>query len=217
MLDTSKIYTSKNYGDFKIINYTHSRKVDIEFISTGYRKTVRAGCIVRGEVKDLLHPNLFGIGFIGTGNHKAQLNGETLTSYNTWSNMLRRCYCPKALRIRPTYKDCTVCVEWHNFQNFAEWYEINHMNGMAIDKDIKIDGNRVYSPDTCIFVSASDNSVKANAKNYIFISPLGVKTKIYNIAEFCRKNNISHQSMRSVHSGKQGNHKGWTKHQKPDI
>ena len=70
--------------------------------------------------------------------------------------MLKRCYDPYYLNKRPTYRDCVVCKEWHNFQNFAKWYEENYyeVSGerMELDKDILIKNCKIYSPQTCIFV-----------------------------------------------------------------
>lgn len=75
--------------------------------------------------------------------------------YCTWFNMMKRCYDPNS-RDYEMYKDCEVCQEWHNFQNFAEWwdkeyYEIPNAN-MSLDKDILEKGNRLYSPETCCIV-----------------------------------------------------------------
>jgi hypothetical protein len=49
-----------------------------------------------------------------------------------------------------------VSEEWLNFQNFAKWYDKNYyeINGekMEIDKDILVKRNKIYSPETCVFV-----------------------------------------------------------------
>ena len=70
--------------------------------------------------------------------------------------MLRRCYDSKFHKNQPTYVNCFVCKEWLNFQNFADWYYENYyeIEGevMCLDKDILIKGNKIYSPDTCMFV-----------------------------------------------------------------
>ena len=65
--------------------------------------------------------------------------------------------------------DCSVYEGWHNFQNFAKWYEDNYYEieeeQMHLDKDILVKGNKVYSPDTCVFVPETINGlfVKSNA------------------------------------------------------
>ena len=54
------------------------------------------------------------------------------------------------------YKDCKVCEEWHNFQNFAKWFDENYYEigneKMWLDKDILFKDNKIYSPKNCIFV-----------------------------------------------------------------
>ena len=81
--------------------------------------------------------------------------------YMTWVNMLNRCYDTKRHEKQPTYKHCIVCNEWLNFQNFAKWYKDNYYEikgqKMCLDKDILYKGNKIYSPDNCIFVSNDIN------------------------------------------------------------
>lgn len=75
-------------------------------------------------------------------------------------NMLGRCYNRQMQEKLTSYVGCTVCDEWHDFQNFAEWYVSQVGNvSMEIDKDILIKGNRVYSPDTCLVVPREINSL----------------------------------------------------------
>lgn len=65
------------------------------------------------------------------------------------------------IKKHPTYTDCEVCDEWLNFQNFAKWYDENfyEVDGerMHLDKDILVKGNKIYSPETCIFVPQKIN------------------------------------------------------------
>ena len=208
MLDTSKIYSSNNYGDFKIVNYINANHVEIDFIATGFKAITEAGNIRRGEVKDRLHPNVCGVGFIGEGEY-----GRNSKPYKTWRGVLERCYCPKYQKKRPTYIGVTVCNDWHNFQNFAKWFEDNYIEGFHIDKDIKQRGvkNKVYGPNTCKFVSQKDNNIEASAKNYRMRDPSGVVHVIYNLSEFARKNGLSKECLYAVNSRKSKHHKGWTK------
>lgn len=73
-------------------------------------------------------------------------------AYIVWGSMLTRCYKDNA---NLTYNDVTVCLEWHNFQNFAQWYEQNceyHMQEWELDKDIICKDCKEYSPENCTFV-----------------------------------------------------------------
>tara|TARA_R110000744_G_scaffold380201_1_gene500145 strand:- start:1165 stop:1539 length:375 start_codon:yes stop_codon:yes gene_type:complete len=47
---------------------------------------------------------------------------------------------------------------------FADWFFLNYTDGLHLDKDILKQGNRVYSPDTCVFVSYQVNSLFINRK-----------------------------------------------------
>ncbi len=126
--------------------------------------------------------------------------------------MLERCYSEKRQKIQPTYKDCTVHADWRNYQLFAKWYYENYPSDgekYDIDKDILVEGNRVYSPEACMFVTRKENTVKALAKSYAFVSPDGIEVEIYNMAEFCRGNDLNHVAMCQVHLGKASQHKGW--------
>ena len=215
MIDMSKIYSSKNYGDFKIINYYNSTRVEIEFILTGFKLIARSHSIKRGMVKDKLFPKLYGVGFVGDGEHLPTISGRCTKVYDAWTGILERCYCPKLHKIHPTYIGVTATKDWHNFQNFAEWYSLNYVEGFHLDKDIKQRGvkNKIYSPETCIFVSHRDNVVEGSAKNYRVRDPGGIVYEVYNMAEFCRRNDLTKSGMIAVNSGRANHHKGWTKAQ----
>lgn len=211
MLDTSKIYTSKNHGNFIITEYINYKNIKIRFINTGYETSARSGNITLGQVKDMLAISVYGVGFIGSGISKTWKNGKATKSYVTWKGILERCYCPKSHEKHPTYKDCTVTKEWHDFQVFDKWFMVNYVGGYHIDKDIKVDGNKVYGPEFCKFVSQSDNSIAAKAKYHKFICPKGVNIEIYNLSAFCKSNNLCSAHMSSVGTGARKSHKGWTK------
>lgn len=152
------VHHSNNCGDFEIVEYVSSNDVVIRFIQTGYEKSTRTQNIRTGKVKDVLFMSVFGVGFVGIGKYTKTKN---LAIYNRWAHMLERCYDEKCLVKHPTYRGCTVCDEWHNFQNFADWHENNHPkhdSSYALDKDIKVMGNKIYSPNACLFVSDVVNS-----------------------------------------------------------
>jgi len=82
--------------------------------------------------------------------------------YRAWSDMVSRCYSPKYQERRATYKGCTVCDEWLIFTSFKRWMENQNYEEKQLDKDILSFGNKVYSPETCIFVSGQVNSLLNN-------------------------------------------------------
>ncbi len=205
------VHKTNNYGDLRIVDYAKKNNVTVQFIKTKYSTIATSDNIRKGGVKDLTIPSSCGVGFIGEGNYKPSVNGIKTKAYSIWSAMITRCYSIELHERRPSYIDCTVCDEWHNFQNFACWFDENYINGQHLDKDIKIDGNRVYSPSTCLFVSKTDNSIKAAAKHYKFIGPNGDSVEVYNLAEFSRKNNLNIRDMYRVSSGESEHHQGWSR------
>ena len=60
-----KVFTSKNYGDFKVVEYLGSENIKIVFLNTGYQTTVAATTIRKGSVKDRLAPSVCGVGVVG--------------------------------------------------------------------------------------------------------------------------------------------------------
>lgn len=77
--------------------------------------------------------------------------------YETWRGMLKRCFSEKLKADSPTYKDVTCCEEWLTFSNFKRWMETQDWEGKQLDKDIIFPNNKVYSPETCAFVSCVTN------------------------------------------------------------
>jgi len=88
-------------------------------------------------------------------------DGKRLLSpyYDAWNGMLKRAYCLKFHARFPTYTGVTVCEEWHSFMAFRAWMETQDWQGKQLDKDIIVPGNKVYSPDTCVFVPPAINTL----------------------------------------------------------
>jgi len=78
--------------------------------------------------------------------------------HRAWSNMLERCYSSKYQETHPTYKGCSVSEEWLTFSVFKCWMEDQDWKGMQLDKDLLFSGNKVYSEETCVFVTSVVNS-----------------------------------------------------------
>ena len=93
--------------------------------------------------------------------------------YERWRSILCRCYSLKFHNLNKSYENCQICDEWKYSLNFKEWMETQDWKGKVLDKDIIKPGNKIYGPDTCMFVSIEVNSlfVKPNKdKKY----PIGV-------------------------------------------
>ena len=83
--------------------------------------------------------------------------------HRAWYNMLKRSYREAYHSEEPAYSKCSVCEEWLDYQNFAEWYQENiyTVKGecVCIDKDLLIKGNKIYSPTTCVFLPETLNKL----------------------------------------------------------
>ena len=79
--------------------------------------------------------------------------------YQRWKGMLRRCYSRAEHAKHPNYKECSVVKDWHSFMNFRSWMASQAWKGKHLDKDILFPGNKVYGPDSCVFVSAEVNTL----------------------------------------------------------
>ena len=123
--------------------------------------------------------SLYGVGFIGVGKYKSRDSPKKLAkSYAVWVDMLKRGYDDNYKQKHPTYKDVTVCEEWHNFQNFAEWFYNNYnpaiMKGWCLDKDTICPDCKIYSPETCCFVPQEINKLFIYRKLNKGLYPIGV-------------------------------------------
>ena len=173
MIFDNEIYNTNNFGLIRIIDCSLKSKVLVEFIDTKYQTYAQSSQIVKGSIKDKLKPSLFNIGFIGVGKYEPRKNNFP---YYQWLSMIRRCYDSKYHETRPTYKNVTVCKEWHNFQNFAEWFYIygNYKDGFELDKDLLIENSKIYSKDTSIYVPGWLNKLFNDKQSSNKVLPVGV-------------------------------------------
>ena len=178
-----------SFGSKMVIKeYRNKRDIDIYFPEYNWTfEHVDYSNFKRGNVKCPYERRYFNAGYLGEGKYKMHDEVSNPTKcYNAWYGMLTRCYNEKYHEKYPTYIDCEVYKEWLNFQNFGVWYEDNYYEikgeRMALDKDILIKGNKIYSPDTCIFVPQTINSLfikrnKARGKSVIGTTPVNGKYK----------------------------------------
>lgn len=175
------VYNSKMI----IIKYNNANDIDIYFPKYDYVvKNRRYLCFKRGSIDCCFDKTVYGIGYLGEGDHKSSIGNKKTNCYQSWQFMLERCYDKKWQIKNPTYKGCTVCEEWHCFQNFAEWYNDNYyeIKGeiMSLDKDIIVKGNKIYSPETCMFVPQRINSLFVKNDKNRGKYPIGVSWHKYN-------------------------------------
>ena len=156
------IYINNQGESFKIINYIDSKHVEIEFLDSHFKKLVSSGNITKKEVKDPYYPSAEGVGYLGVGTYK-----PTGKVYKTWHNMIIRCYSNDYHQREPSYKECSVCEEWLNFQNFAKWWHINYLEEGDLDKDLLVKGNKIYSPKYCCVLPKQINIALLSTSTFL--------------------------------------------------
>lgn len=84
--------------------------------------------------------------------------------YTIWCGMRQRCDNPNRSAY-PLYggKGIRVCDEWQNYEIFKSWaVENGYDDELCIDR---IDPSHNYEPDNCRWITASENTARAN-KNH---------------------------------------------------
>lgn len=172
-IDFNRIYESLYYGPFKILkfvdrNYESKKIVRIKFLNTGYETDVLLREAKSGAVKDKTvkyHDRKF-------CNYNQNYDNHIIyVLKQRWQAMMDRCYNPNS----ESYYNygalgVTVCDLWHNKEKYILsmphipyfWKFYYNPKDYSLDKDylqLSVPTNkRIYSPETCIFLSIYDNS-----------------------------------------------------------
>lgn len=155
----------------KIIRYGGRDDIDVMFLDEyKYVVTNTQYCNFKtGQIKNPYDKSLYDVGFIGVGKYSSRNNKlkKPTDEYEVWTGIMGRCYHDKEKY--PTYFGVsTVCEEWHNFQNFAEWFNENKYDvcgRLHVDKDILFPNSKIYSPETCLLVPQRINMLFSNKAN----------------------------------------------------
>lgn len=160
-----------NNIEAEIIEYESAKDIKVyikeldEVINTDYNS------FISKNIKPKKYKTVYQRGFIGNDIKDKDI-------YITWSSMFYRTSCDKFKNKNHTYKDTFVCEEWHNYQNFIKWFKDNYYEipneKMCLDKDILVKGNKIYSPDTCVFVPHAINSLFIKSNKSRGNLPIGV-------------------------------------------
>lgn len=160
----SELKYDKQNCPMKIIEYNNARDIVVEFqdkfngrVHTTYKNFTNL------EIKNPYQPSVLGVGITGN-KYPTKINGKHIAEYVAWHNIISRSYSEKDKKKNPSYKDVTCCDEWLLYENFYKWVHSQEnfdkwLNGdkWAVDKDILVKGNKVYSPETCCLVPKNVN------------------------------------------------------------
>ena len=112
---------------------------------------------------------------VGTNDVGGYVDGVVSHWYTVWSDMLTRCYWEASLKRRPTYCGCVVTDEWKVASKFLEWFDENYVKGWVLDKDLLVRDNKLYGPDTCLFLPQEVNKFLTLRTLHRGDFPLGVR------------------------------------------
>lgn len=171
-----------NFGTpMKIIDARKKSDIDVQFLDEhGYiKKHCNYQLFKKGEVKNPYDKTVFGVAHLGIGKYMARESNKRMSpAYDIWHNVLKRCYARQHKEMFPVYYGiCTVCDEWLNFQNFANWYYSNRYKiegRLHLDKDILHPGNTIYSPENCLLVPQRINMLFVRHRPNKFGLPEGI-------------------------------------------
>ena len=161
------------YGKYEIVKRIYGKKAIVKFLGTGTEVEATIDNIRNGRVKDFSKPIIECVGYIGFKKNMSESPSKN-KAYIVWRNMLTRCYNKENQKLHPTYSDCYVCKEWHNFSVFEKWYNENCIDDFYLDKDILCKGNKEYEPDKCCFVPCEINSLFTKREKCRGNYPIGV-------------------------------------------
>ena len=150
-----------------------------------------------GKIIDHYQPRILGVACLGNMYDKISINEYNKACYSRWVGIIKRCYDIN----NATFNYCggkgiTVCLRWLCFeyfyndlptlQNYNLW--VNDMNSYQLDKDtlqqnIPIE-NRVFSPQTCLFIPSTNNNYTNNKSGYTGVT-YDEKSNTYRVQANC--------------------------------
>lgn len=165
-----------------IVEYNNSDDIIIEFQDEYKTKVNTQYCNFKsGSIKNPYAPTVYDVGITGC-KYPISIDCELTREYVLWHSMMCRCFDDRFKDAQPTYKSVSCCNEWLNFENFYEWLisQENYKKWFnekwwALDKDIIMKNNNVYSPRTCCIVPQNVNCLFLKRKADRGDLPIGVR------------------------------------------
>ena len=130
---------------------------------------------------------IYGVGLNDVGKVTDPVTKKKCKIYTMWLDMLRRCYSETYQNQHVKYKGCSVEPGWFKFSSFKDWVLSNkeYAENKQLDKDLLVKGNKLYSPETCTFISQEINkflTVNQTKKSGL---PVGVNKKSNRFQAVC--------------------------------
>ena len=157
-----------------VLEYVGKSQYLIEFQDEfKYKMLARGSRLKEGKIQNPYFRGFNGQGYVGVGNHVT--SGGNREAYMRWQSIWRRIGQVNSPYFT-AYVDCTMSVEWHDLQNFGDFYwgdPYRHYD-WALDKDIIVPMNREYGPYTCAYVPVELNAFMSFNRTKVNDLPTGV-------------------------------------------
>ena len=179
-----KTFNSNSFGKFTVLKYENYENVYIQFEQTGGVNITDLHRVRDGSVVDLLAKSNYNVGYIGYGYDPKCAESRKL--FKIWSGLVQRCFDPLWKTRHKCYELTTCSEDFLCAANFITWSKSQigynsideYGKPFALDKDILLKGNTVYSPYTCVFVPREINNLILSNRKVRGKLPIGVtKTK----------------------------------------
>ena len=175
-----KTFNSNSFGKFTVLKYENYENVYIQFEQTGGVNITDLHRVRDGSVVDLLAKSNYNVGYIGYGYDPKCAESRKL--FKIWSGLVQRCFDPLWKTRHKCYELTTCSEDFLCAANFITWSKsqlgYNSIDEsdkpFALDKDILLKGNTIYSPDTCVFVPREINNLILSNRKVRGNLPIGV-------------------------------------------
>lgn len=137
-------------------------------------KAILAAKRYEDQLLNGIGPNVHGVGIYTRGKYSYS---EHRNGYSVWGGLFDRCYSKALQEKSKIYRGCSVDARFHKFQDFMGWAVMQHGFGVPdfqLDKDLLVLGNKVYGPDTCVFIPREVNLAIRKNCFYCGEYPIGV-------------------------------------------
>lgn len=156
----------------KIIGYKNCHNITIEYQDDfKFQQTTTYQNFCNNQFLNPYAATIYNKGIIGA-KYPLTINGTNTKEYNTWNNMLIRCFDDDYKKENPAYKYATCSDEWLLYEEFYEWLHKQenfnvwiNLRLSAIDKDILVKGNKTYSAKNCCLVPSYVNGLFIKVKD----------------------------------------------------
>lgn len=169
----------------RIVEYNNNQDITVEFQDKHKARVKTQYCnFDKGSVKNPYYPVVYGVGVAGNKYKTVDENSKSIKEYAIWYHILQRCFDEKYLKKHPAYRGVGVCEEWLYFPNFYEWLHSQpnfdkwyNNKRWAVDKDILVKGNKIYSPENCCIIPQNVNCLFLKRESERGEYPIGVRYK----------------------------------------